>query len=179
MLRRFFYFTAAMLVAGAIAQAEPRVTVIEDAPWSPNDPSRDGAAEFRVMLHIAKLQAGSSVVGIVGVGDKRGVFQEGTRRGLEMAVQHGVPVVRLARGVRTYLKNVDRNPDDLFIDGGLLTPEAAQTLLVECLARHGALPRVRATDTAVSASELTALRQKLQLYQAEFTAHQPEMIASR
>ena len=166
-----------MIVAGAMAHAAPCVTVIEDAPWSPNDPSRDGAAEFGVMLRIAKLQADSSTVGIVGVGDKRGVFQEGTRRGLEMAVQHGVPVVRLARGMRACLKSADKNADDLFIDGGLLTPEAASALLTECLARHGTLPCVRATGTSPAASELAQLRQKLQLYQAEFSAHQPELVA--
>jgi hypothetical protein len=167
------------MIAGLMAHAGPRVTVIEDAPWSPNDPSRDGAAELGIILRIAQLQANRTVVGIVGVGDKRGVFQEGTRRGLEMAVQHGVPVVRLARGMRACLKSTDKHADDLFIDGGLLTPEAASALLSECLARHGTLPCVRAAGTPPAAAELSLFRHKLQLYQAEFTAHQPELVAVR
>jgi len=174
MQRRLILFVAAMIFAGTAAHAEPHVAVIEDAPWSPNDPSRDGAAEFGVMLRVALLQAKSATVGIIGVADKRGVFQEGTRRGLEMAVHHGVPVVRLARGLRPGLKSAD----DLFIDGGLLAPEAASALLAECLARHGALPRIPA-GAAPSAAELVLLRQKIELYQAEFTAHQPKLVAAR
>ena len=67
MQRRFLYLIAAMMMmAGTIAAAAPRVTVIEDAPWSPNDPSREGAAEFGIMLRIAKLQTDSSAIGMFG-----------------------------------------------------------------------------------------------------------------
>ncbi len=164
------------MIGGMSATAAPHVAVIEDAPWSPNDPSREGAAEFGIMLRIAQLQTDQSSVGIVGVGDKRGIFQEGTRRGLELAVQHGVPVVRLARGLHPCLKSAD----DLFIDGGLLTPEAASALLVDCLSRHGALPCVSSAENSSGfAAELARLRQKLKLYQSEFSAHQPELVAVR
>jgi hypothetical protein len=174
MLRRLMCLLSAVVLLGTAAWAAPQVAVIEDAPWSPNDVSRDGAAELEVMLRVAQLQQENQTVGVVGVGDKRGLFQDGTRRGLEMAVQHGVPVVRLARGMQACLKGVD----DLFINGGMLSPEAACALLAECLTRHGALPSIRATGQP-NEKELLALRRKLQLYQAEFTARQPALFASR
>ena len=174
MLRRLFCLVFAVVLFWTAAWAAPRVAVIEDAPWSPNDVSRDGAAELDVMLRVAQLQHENQTVGVVGVGDKRGLFQDGTRRGLEMAVQHGVPVVRLARGMQACLNGVD----DLFINGGMLSPEAASALLAECLARHGALPEIHAAAKPNS-REMAALRRKLQLYQAEFSARQPKLLASR
>jgi hypothetical protein len=174
MFRRIVcFFIATILTSGSLL-ATSRVAVIEDAPWSPNDSSRDGAAELEVMLCVARLQHDHQAVGVVGIGDRRGIFQEGMRRGLELAVQHGVPVVRLARGPQACLRGVD----DLFIDGGMLSPAAASALLSECLARHGALPSVRTTGQP-NAEKLSALRKKLQLYQADFNAHQPALVASR
>lgn len=174
MPRRFLILVSAMIILSTSALASSRVAVIEDAPWSPNDASRDGAAELQVMLQVAQLQVGHEAVGVVGVGDRRGLFQDGTQRGLEMAVKHGVPVVRLARGTQPCLTGVD----DFFINGGMLSPGAASDLLAECLIRHGALPSVRSAGQP-SAEELLALRRKLQLYQAEFTERQPKLFASR
>jgi hypothetical protein len=167
---------SSLLVALALAAsslAAPAVTVVEDAPWSPDDAPRDGAAELNVLVQLAQLQRRTDVVGLVGVGDRRGIFQDGTQRGLEFAVRQGVPVVRLARGV----PRCAPNENDLFIDGGLLSPEAAAALLADCLARYGALPR---SDSAtLSAREARALRAKLHLYQAEFTSRQPSLVALR
>lgn len=168
-----FLFAASLPVFGTT----PRVAVIEDAPWSPDDAPRDGAAELGVLLTLAQLQAKESVVGLVGVGDRRGIFQDGTQRGLEFAVRQGVPVVRLARGPSSC------RPDDsdLLIDGGSLSPDAAVALLGQCLARYGALPKVRSAH-APTKGELRALREKLQLYRAAFTSQQPAapaMVAMR
>ncbi len=174
MMRRIICLIIATILTGAAASATSRVAVIEDAPWSPNDSQRDGAAELEVMLCVARLQHDHQAVGVVGIGDRHGIFQEGTRRGLELVVQHGVPVVRLARGTQACLGGAD----DLFINGGMLSPEAASALLSECLARHGALPSIRIAGQP-SDRELSALREKLKLYQAEFNAHQPTLMASR
>ncbi|HWL15346.1 MAG TPA: hypothetical protein VNR00_07060, partial [Opitutus sp.] len=46
-----------MLWCGALAPvavAAPPVAVIEDAPWSPDDAARDGAAELGVLLQLAQ-----------------------------------------------------------------------------------------------------------------------------
>lgn len=157
--------------------AAPAVSVVEDAPWSPDDAPRDGAAELNVLVQLAQLQRHADAVGLVGVGDRRGIFQDGTQRALEFAVRQGVPVVRLARGVPPCAPGAN----DVFIDGGLLSPEAAADLLAECLHRYGALPRNQSLDTPslLTAREARAFREKLRLYQAEFTSRQPPLVAMR
>lgn len=163
------------VVAFAAAAVPPAVAVIEDSPWSPGDAPRDGAAEMGVLLRLAELQQNRAAVGLIGVGDRRGVFQEGTRRALEFAIQQGVPVVRLAR--ESMVKSMDRE-DGWFIDGGSLSPAAAAGVLGECLNRYGTLPKVASLHEP-SSRELEAYRAKLRLFQAEFSARQPAMVAMR
>jgi hypothetical protein len=165
---------AAFLILSTFTLASAPVVVIEDAPWSPGDAEREGAAELDVLLRLAQLQQEQTLVGLVGIGDRRGVFQEGTRRGLEFAVRQGVPVVRLSRAARPslYLDG------DLFIDGGAMSPAHAADLLARCLHRFGALPRAR-VPTQPTADETLALRRMLQRYQAEFTTQPPARLAAR
>lgn len=167
-----FCLLAVTFAAAAMPQA---VAVIEDAPWSPGDAPRDGAAEMGVLLRLAELQQNREAVGLIGVGDRRGVFQEGTRRALEFAIQQGIPVVRLAR--ESLATPVERE-DGWFIDGGSLSPEAAAGLLGECLHRYGTLPKMTSLHEP-SSRELRAYRAKLRLFQAEFSARQPAMVAMR
>lgn len=157
-----------------LGRASPRVAVITDAPWSPADAARDGAAEFKVLLQLAQLQRHDPSVGLVGVGNRRGVFQQGTQRALEFAARQGVPVVRIARGVNA--EPIEGS--DLFIDGGVLSAEAATALLTECLTRYGALPSLPLQKPA-DARTRQAFRAKLALYQAHFTARQPLTVAIR
>jgi len=150
------------------------VALVEDAPWSPDDAPRDGAAELGVLLKVAQLRKSHPVIGLVGVGDRRGIFQDGTQRGLEFAVRQGIPVVRLARGVRF----CPPAQNDLFIDGGALTPDAAVELLGECLDRYGALPASESPHSPTP-GQARELREKMTLYQAAFTSHQPAVVAQR
>jgi hypothetical protein len=166
----FFLFLVAM---GRAAVGAAPVALIEDAQWSPDDAPRDGAAELGVLLQVAQLQKSHPVVGVVGVGDRRGVFQDGTRRGLEFAVRQGIPVVRLARGVRF----CPPSDEDVFIDGGILSPNEAVEVLRECLGRYGALPTSDASQPSIRIA--AELREKLRLYQAVFTARQPAVVALR
>jgi hypothetical protein len=170
----FRTFWLVLMAAFSTAVAAPPVAVIEDALWSPDDATREGAAELGVLLQVAQLQKSHSVVGLVGVGDRRGVFQHGTQRGLEFAVRQGIPVVRLARGVRF----CSPSDADIFIDGGALSPEAAVDLLGECLARFGALPQSRSPQK-LTADEHRKLRARLALYQTAFTSRQPTVVAAR
>ncbi len=165
---------AAVLAFPFATFSAPPVAIIEDAPWSPGDAPRDGASEFGVLLQLAQLQQQHPLIGLVGVGDRRGVFQEGTRRGLAFAVQQGVPVVRLARGAPIAVPIAG----DVFIDGGMMTAEAASALLAQCLERFGPLPKLDATSTS-TADTSRAFSEKLARYQAEFTARQPARVAMR
>lgn len=174
MFVRLLWIACFSLPATFTIAAEP-VAVIEDAVWSPGDASRDGAAEMDVLLKLAQLQHAHRSVGLIGVGDRRGVFQEGTQRGFEFAIQRGVPVVRLAR------ESVDAplaREDGWFIDGGSMSANAAAALLNECLKRYGSLPKLSSLQQP-SASELRAFRAKLRLFQTEFSARQPAMVAMR
>ncbi len=169
---RVLWSALVMAFATSAASAAPSVALIEDAPWSPGDAPRDGAAELGVLLQLAQLQKAQPVVGLVGVGDHRGIFQDGTQRGFEFAIKQGVPVVRLARGPRA----CSPAKTDLFIDGGSLSPDAAVALLSKCLARYGALPKVQSPRQPTK-HELKALRAKLALYRAAFTSQQPATAA--
>ncbi|MEO6002207.1 MAG: hypothetical protein ABIZ04_21330 [Opitutus sp.] len=173
MARRSFWTVIVLLVLTGSAWARGPVAIIEDTVWSPDDATRDGAAELGVLVALAQLQATQPVVGLVGIGDRRGIFQDGTRRGLEYAVGQGVPVVRLARGVR------DCSPPetDLLIDGGNLSPEAAVKLLGECLARFGPLPKNDSPEPPTPRQQRN-LQKKLQLYRAAFTFRQPAASAT-
>lgn len=167
MLRHSLRFLGWLLLAvTSFAAPAPQVAVIEDAPWSPADFSREGAAEMAVLLRLAQLQRHDCAVGLIGVGDERGCFQAGTRRALEFAAAQGVPVVRLARSgtART------GGAEDGFIAGGRLTADEARTLLADCLRRFGPLP----------GREQAGARQRLlQRYQAEFDARQSPGLAVR
>lgn len=165
---RLLFACLGICCAAAAAHAAPvapaAVAIIEDAPWSPGDASREGAGEFAVLLQLAALQRAHEHVGLVGVGDERGRFQLGTQRGLEFAARHGVPVVRLTSDPARAAGSVD----DEFIPGGRLGAEAAQLLLRECLARFGPLP-----------IEAKARRAVLAHYRAAFREAQPEFVASK
>ncbi|HYP16471.1 MAG TPA: hypothetical protein VEQ65_04600 [Opitutus sp.] len=174
MFRVLCFFVVLTFAAAAASSAAPQVAVIEDTVWSPDDAPRDGAAELGVLLQLAQLEKTQPLVGLVGIGDRRGIFQEGTQRGFEFAVRQGVPVVRLARGAPVH----PPAETDLFINGGLLSPAAAAALLAECLARYGRLPRADSADE-LSPREHRALRAQLALYQAAFTSRQPATVAVR
>jgi L-asparaginase/Glu-tRNA(Gln) amidotransferase subunit D len=124
-----------------------------------------------VLMQVAEVKKKSRLAGLVAVGDRVGVLQNGTRRGLEFAVKQGVPVVRLAADSHT----APVCDSDYFIDGGKMTPSEASVLLAKCLERYGPLPEAMSASSA----KLESLRNKMRLYQAEFAAHQSPVVASR
>jgi hypothetical protein len=129
--------------------------------WSQGDAVREGAAEFMILMEIARLQKTSAKSGLVGVGDRRGLFGPGAEEALHRAVLQGVPVVKLATGGR-----VLRAPHGLFIDGQDLSEQEAAAVLARCRAKHGDLPAV---GESAADHELARLREHLRRYQDEFT----------
>ena len=145
------------------APASTHVEIITDGTWSV-DVVREGAAEFAILMRLAKLQQHPGSVGIVGTGDRHGVFRDATHRVLELAVRNGIPVVRLSRqGSRNVVA-----PDSLFIDGRGHSPESAAAVLHRCLERFGPLPVSPAENYGRSVPTLAELRDTLDRYQAEF-----------
>lgn len=169
MLRSLMVVALLAATVPATDAAGSGVETIEDAPWSPDDAARDGAAELAILLRLASPERPA---GFVGIGDGRGLFQRGTHRGLELAVWSGVPVVRVTREARGGLAV----PDSWFIDAGARGATEAADLLAQCLARHGPFPAAR-TPFAPSAAERAALRRHLALYQAEFNRPSTRLVA--
>lgn len=162
----------ALLSGTALSGGEAaRVQVIRAPAWSQGDAVREGAEEFLILMEVARITHSPVQGGLVGVGDRRGLFGPGAEQALHAAALHGVPVVKLAPNGR-----VLPAPHGLFLDGGTLTEQEACVVLARCLARHGALPGVdvRADDT-----QLAGLRARLQLYQNELTLAAGTRVAAR
>lgn len=158
----WFLLTGAVILrADNPLPADVPVQVIRAPAWSPGDTVREGAAEFMVLMAVARLERLPVKGGLVGVGDRRGLFGPGTEAALHRAVLRGVPVVKLAASGR-----VLPAPHGLFLDAQNLSEQEACAVLVQCLAKHGALPAVG--ETAVEA-EVARLREQLRRYQDEFT----------
>lgn len=153
------------LVAAGATRPAPQVVVLRDAGWSQGDMAREGAAEFMVLMQVARLQqAGPG--GLVAVGDRRGRFSGAAETALVAAVLRGIPVVKVVPpggGVA--------NPDGLFLDGGALSPEAAQEVLARCLAKYGTWP--------AGAEATPRMREQLQRFQNELTLARGQRLAVR
>src|SRR5437764_483467 len=70
------------------------VAVLRAAAWSPGDVVLDGAIEFEVLMCAARLQHAQRAAGIVGVGDRHGLFATGAERALRTLALRGLPVVK-------------------------------------------------------------------------------------
>ena len=153
-----------LLAFAASARAEPGagVAVLHAAPWSQGDELREGAGEFEVLLQAARLQQSHRIIGIVGVGDRHGLFNHGAERALRLLVLRGTPVVKLARG-----SDLAPDPDRLFIDARELAEGAATAILQRCLERHGPIPSA-ADPEHPTQRELTAIRAHLRPFQEAF-----------
>jgi L-asparaginase len=152
----------AFCVASALRAAPAGVAVVRAAPWSPGDVARDGAGEFEVLMCAARLQQEHRAAGIVGVGDRHGLFTFGAERALRVIALRGVPVVKLASG-----GDVASDPDQLFLDANGLSEAEASAVLARCLERHGR-PPMAVDPEHPTANELAAIRAHLQPFREAF-----------
>lgn len=132
------------------------VAVIKASSWSPNDPARDGAGEFAVLLCMASLQQHHQLAGLVGVADQNGSFQTGEERAFRFAALNGVPVVKVAAS-----GSIAHCPDDLFVEAGALSATEASRLLAAALEHYGAPPRAQ-NPMAPTNDELAAVARHMQ-----------------
>src|SRR5688500_3925161 len=95
-MRRFLGVLGLVTVLSTPAGASPAgVSVLRAAAWSPGDAVREGAVEFEVLMCAAKLQHAHRAAGIVGVGDRHGLFVTGAERALRLLSLRGIPVAKL------------------------------------------------------------------------------------
>src|SRR3954470_20357590 len=112
---------------------EVGVAVVHSVAWSPDQPAREGAGEFLVLLQAAKLQRAYRAAGLLAVGDHNGVLRGGGERALRRLAITGVVVVRLAPN-----GEVAPMPDNIFVDAGPLTEAQAERVLTRGLDLYGA-----------------------------------------
>jgi len=169
---------AILALAGAAPAATPgtggvAVAVVRSAEWSPGDTAREGAGEFLVLLHAARLQRTRRVTGILAVGDHNGVLRSGGERALRHLAVTGVVVVKLAP-----LGEVASTPDNVFVDAGPLDEAAAERILAQGLGRFGAPPGAL-DPSQPTPRELAAIRDHLKRFQALFALESGVSVALR
>jgi hypothetical protein len=162
-----------ILTSAASSATEPAVAVLYGSVWSPGDTARDGAAEFEVLMCAARLRSGSTLAGLIGVGNKHGSFSPSAETALERVALMGIPVVRLAQG-----ETLPAHDGDVFIEAGTLSAQDAKRLLAECLTRYGPLPAA-ADPVRPTKKERAALLNRLALYQLQFDTRNAAQLAMR
>jgi hypothetical protein len=174
---RWFGVLSLVLVSGVqlrLAAASPEIAVIHATPVliASADAAREGAAELMALMEIARVQSKPEGGGLVGVGDRHGLFSCDTEEALRVAVLDGIPVVKLApRGT------VLEAPHGLFLDGGNLSEDEARRVLASCILKFGALPKARSATP--SARELAVIQNHLKAFQTELSTATRVRFASR
>lgn len=153
-------------------EATPAVALLRDAAWSPDDPARDAAGEFEVMVGAARLVRNHALAGFVTVGNHFGALQPGTEAALQRTVLMGLPVVRSARD-----GDVRAAPGDLLISAGSLSAAEARRILSYCLINYGSLPPA-ADPARPTLAETDSIRARLRLYQQAFDLANVPLLAA-
>ena len=161
------------LAAGPLAATPAGVAVLRAALWSPDDAAREGAGELEIFLSAARLQREHRVAGLVGVGDRHGLFLGGAERALRLLACRGFPVAKLARG-----GDLAADPERIFLDATGLSEADASALLARCLERHGP-PPVAVNPEAPTAREIAAIRAHLQPFHEAFALAVVPVLAAR
>ena len=153
-------------------EATPAVALLKDAAWSPDDPARDAAGEFEVLVNAARLVRSRPLAGFVTEGNHFGALQPGTEAALQRTVLMGLPVVRSARD-----GDVRAAPGDLLISAGRLSATEARRILSYCLINYGTLPPA-VNPVRPTAAETEAVRARVRLYQQAFDLANVPLLAS-
>ena len=159
------------LLSGRAIAADAGVAVLQSPLRVPGDHVREGAGEFEVMVSVARLQRDHRMVGVVGLGNRKGLFTAGGEHALRFFALQGVPIVKLAQGGQPLA-----DADGLFLAGNNLTESEAATVLTRCLERFGSPPRVADPDKPTS-NEIAAIRAYLRPYREAFAVASARQVA--
>ena len=142
----------------------PGIAVLRGDTYSPTDPVREGAREFKVFLTVAKLIRQSPLAGVIGITSRNGLLLPESAQALTRSVLMGVPVVTVAA-----LGQVNADPNSLFIAAGRLDEADAQAVLSQCMLRYGNF-QPSADPAHPTTAELDTIRHQVSQYQASFDA---------
>src|SRR3954451_12576743 len=65
---------------------QPGIAVLEADAWSPGDPARDGARNFKVLLTVAKLIRSNPLPGVIGITNRNGLLPPEAKQALTHSV---------------------------------------------------------------------------------------------
>ena len=155
---------AGELLPGAI----PNVTMVKGARWSALDNKDDPESEVDILARLEADLLNEPLSGMVVEGTHGGGLVHRPEAAIKRVVMSGIPVARVNRGGTTgYVRSRD---DNHIIEGSNLTTTKARLLLMACLMKFGTLPP--AADPAnPTPAEVTAIQEKIKLYQAVFNTH--------
>ena len=140
------------------------IAVLRGDTWSPTDPVRDGAREFKVLLTVAKLVREFPLAGVIGITSRNGLLLPESEQALNRSVLMGVPVVTVSA-----IGQVNTDPNNLFVEAGKLNEMDAREVLTQCMLRYGNF-QPSADPSHPTAAELATLRTQVTQYQASFDA---------
>ena len=151
-----------------VEDAIPKVMIVKDGNYNADGWDVDPEAEVDLIAQIDHRVRHCPLAGFVVEGQSPYGHNTSTSRQMLMlrAIHCGMPVVRVGRG------NNDgfAPPKDRFIGGRNLTATKARLLLLACLMKFGSFP-VAADPDRPTKAEISAVREKLEAYQAVFDSH--------
>lgn len=149
--------------------AIPKVTMVRHNRWIKDTALAKADEEPEIPARIEKNLKDRPLSGFVAEGSTPyGGMQESMEKALNIAALMGIPVVRVSRGDTGGMVAV--NPNDLTIEGNNLTAGKARLLLMAALMKFGSL-RPAADPMKPTPQELTAVKEKIKLYQEVFNTH--------
>lgn len=151
-----------------IGDAIPKVAILKGDNWY-DDGLPDPSKEKGMLATIDMLLADYPLAGIVGEGlSPYATLSNSQEKVLQRAAASGLPVVKVSRGDAHGLVTV--NDNNLFIEGTNHIATKARLLLTAALMKYGSLPPAADPEKPTPA-ELTAIKEKLKLYQEIFNTH--------
>lgn len=148
--------------------AIPNVTLVKGARWSAADPAANPETEVDILARLEKNLTSDPLSGMVSEGTHGGGLVPAGEAALRFVALHGIPVVKVNRG--NTVGYIRPNDDNLIIEGANLIATKARLLLMASLMKFGSLPPA-ADPKNPTPAELTAIKEKLKLYQAVFNTH--------
>lgn len=151
-----------------LPSAIPEVRFVKHARYLAQDSAWNASSEVEVLARIEKNLQDAPLSGFVAEGRIGGGMTHSLDAALELAIYHGMPVVKVGRGSPEGMISPGR--DSVFITGSNLTANKARWLLMACLLKLGTLPPADDPENPTDV-EKQAIKAKVKQYQEIFNTH--------